>query len=90
MFSVVHDLINTSKKLNNDLNRVSLLANKWKLSFTPDPSKQAQGVIFLRNINKVYHPPLVLNNSSVQQMSTQKHLGIHLDEELTFKNHINE
>ena len=90
MFSVVRDPINTSQKLNNDLDKVNLWANKWKMFFNPDPSKKAQEVIFLRKINKVYHPPLLLDNSTVQQISSQKHLGIHFDEELTFKRHINE
>ena len=58
------------------------------MSFSPDPSKQAQEVIFSRKINKVYHPPLLFNNSTVRQISAQKHLWIHLDEEL--KHHINE
>ena len=40
--------------------------------------------------HKVYHLHLQFNNSTVQQISTKKHLGIHLDEELTFKYHINE
>ena len=88
MFSVVRDPINASQKLNNDLNKVSLWANKWKMSFNPDSSKQAQEVIFSSKINKVYHPPLLFNNSAVQQISSQKHLGIHLDEGLTFKYHI--
>ena len=56
----------------------------------PDPSKQAQEVIFSRKINKVHHLPLLFNNSTIQQISSQKHLGINLDEELTFKHHINE
>ena len=60
------------------------------MSFNPDPSNQAQEVFFSRKINKVYHPPLLFNNSTVQQISSQKYLGIHLDEELTFKHHINE
>ena len=60
------------------------------MSFNPDPSKQTQKVIFSWNINKVYHPPLLFNNSTVQQISSQKHLGICLDEELTFKYHGNE
>ena len=60
------------------------------MSFNPDPSKQTQEVIFSRKINKVYHPPLLFNNSTVQQISSQKHLGIYLDEELTFKYHVNE
>ena len=69
--------------------KVSLWANQWKISFDPDPSKPAQEVIFSRKINKVYHPPLLFNNSTVQEIQSQKHLGIHLDEELTL-NIINE
>ena len=38
MFSVVRDPINTSQKLNNYLDKVSLWANKRKMSFNPDPS----------------------------------------------------
>ena len=77
-------------KLNNDLNKVNLWANKWKMSFNPDHINKAK-VIFSGKINKVYHPPLLFNNSTVQRMSSQRHLGIHLDEELTlFKHHINE
>ena len=56
----------------------------------PDPSKQEQVIIFSRKINKVYHPTLLFNNSTVQQISSEKHLGIHLDEELTFKHNSNE
>ena len=59
MFSVVRDPINTSQKLNNDLDKVSLWANKWKMSFNPDPSKQVQEVIFSQKINKVYHLPFL-------------------------------
>ena len=64
MLSVVCNPINTSQKLNNDLDNVSLWANKWKMSFNPDPSKQAQEVILSQKINKVYHPPLLFNKST--------------------------
>ena len=77
MFSVFSDPTNTSQKLNKDLDK-GLWANKWKMSFNPDPSKQAQEVIFFREVTKVY------------QLSTQKHLGIYRDEELASKHHINE
>ena len=45
-FLVVRDSINTLKKLNNALDKVSLWANKWKMSFDADLSKHAQEVIF--------------------------------------------
>ena len=46
VFLVISDAINTSQKLNKDLDNVGLRATKWKMSFNPDPSKQAQEVIF--------------------------------------------
>ena len=46
MFLVVRDPINTSQKLNNDLDKIDLWAYKWKMSFNPDSSKQAQEVFF--------------------------------------------
>ena len=73
MFPVFRDPINTTQKLNNDLDKVSLWANKWIMSLNPDPSKQAQEVIFSRKINKVFHPPLLFNNSTVHKISSQKH-----------------
>ena len=70
MFLVVHHPLNTSQKLNSDLDKVSLWVNKSKMSFNPDPSKQPQEVIFSRKINKVYHAPLLFNNPTVQQISS--------------------
>ena len=64
MFSVVSGPVNTSQKLIEDLDKVGLWANKWKMSFNPDPLKQAQKVVFSRKINKLYHPPLLFNNLS--------------------------
>ena len=44
---------------------------------------------FSRKINKVSHQPILFDNSTIQQISSQKHLGIYLDVELTFKHNIN-
>ena len=90
IFSVANDPINTSQKINEDLGKISLWSNKWKISFNLDRSKQVQQATFSWKINKVYNPPLLFNNSTIEQISTQKHLGIHLHEELTLKNHIDE
>ena len=73
MFPVVGEPINTSQKLNKDLDKVGHWANKWKISCNLDPSKQAEEVIFSRKITKVYHSPLLFNNSTAQQISAQKH-----------------
>ena len=60
-----------------------------EIEFNPDPTKQAQEVIFSRKTKKLPHPPLVFNNANVIQSIYQKHLGIILGSKLTFENHIN-
>ena len=57
------------------------------MSFNPDPSKQAQEVIFSRKLKNVSNPPLVFNNANVSSCKSQKHLGILLDSKLTFEEH---
>ena len=86
--SVFHNANTTAKELNNDLVKISNWAYQWKMSFNPDPSKQAQDVIFSRKLNKDYHPPLDFNNSNVPETDSQKHLGIILDNRLSFANHL--
>ena len=64
-------------------------------SFNPDPTKQARKVIFSKKIIPGTHSSLFLNNtlflnnSLTEQATTQKHLGLMLDQKLTFLKHTN-
>ena len=87
LFSVVCD-INTSTHLNNDLRNISNWAFQRKMSFNPDPSKQAQEVISSRKLQKISHPSIYFNNNTIEQVSSQKHLGMILDAKLNFQEHI--
>ena len=58
------------------------------MTFTPDPSKQTQEVIFSRKTKKEYHPPLAFNNNNVLEINSQKHLGVVLDNRLSFEDHL--
>ena len=58
------------------------------MSFNPDPNKQAQEVIFTRKSKNMRHPPLIFNKSKVFQSTTQKHLGLILDNRLSFKEYL--
>ena len=60
------------------------------MSFNPDPTKQAQDIIFSRKNYKDSHPDLVFNGCVVQKSNSQKHLGLYLDDTLSFKKHIKE
>ena len=64
-------------------------AFQWKISFNPDPGKQAQKVIFSGRTKKVNHSPVIFNNNAVTQTAFQKHLGIILDWRLTSGDHLN-
>ena len=71
--------------LNSDLAKITRWAFQWKMSFNPDPEKQAQKVIFSRKSKAISHLPLVCNNNNVIQTTSQKHLGIILDTRLSFE-----
>ena len=90
LFSTVHDPSKSAKLLNDDLQKISDWAFKWKMLFNPDVTKQAQEVIFSRKSNKTDHPVVYFNEASVAKASCQKHLRMHLDEKLNFNTHIKE
>ena len=56
--------------------------------FNPDLSKQAQEVIFSRKIKKLLHSTLLFNKISLSNSLFQKHLGLILDINLNFSEHI--
>ena len=41
LFSVVHDVNAAARELNDDLKKMNKWAFQWKMSFNPNPSKQA-------------------------------------------------
>ena len=58
------------------------------MSFSPDINKQAQEGVFSRKLQKSSYPSLMFNGTSVTQTEIQKHLGMFLDSNLDFKEHI--
>ena len=51
LFSIVQNVNTSVSHLNNDLSQISNWAFHWKISFNPDPGRQAQEVIFSRKIS---------------------------------------
>ena len=52
LFSVVHDIHSSASDLNKDLKTINEWVFQWKMSFNPDPNKQAQEIIFTRKSEK--------------------------------------
>ena len=86
LFSVVQNKNNSASQLN----KVSDWTYTWKMPFNPDPSKQAQEVIFSRKYTKEDHTPIYFNDIPVTQTTVQKHIGMCLDEKLSYNTHIKE
>ena len=64
------------------------VANTGVLSFNPDPSKQAQEVIFTRKTKKEYNPFLAFNNNNVSETNSHKHLDVVLNNRFSFEDHL--
>ena len=92
LFHAVTDADISADVLNHDLKAIENWAyqwNKWVL-INPDPTKQAEKVIFSSKSIKDVHPPIYFNNSAVVTVPHHKHIGLVLDESLTFAEHIKE
>ena len=88
LVSLVHNANLTAKEWSNDLVNINRWAYQWKISFNPDPRKQAQEVIFSRKTKNDYHPLLAFNNKNVLETNSQKHLGLVLNNLLAFEEHL--
>ena len=88
LFSVVNDPNTSANELNKDLELISEWAYKWKMYFNPGKNKQAQEVVFSRKKFTRKYPQLLFNKTPNAYSSSQKYLGIILDEKLSYKSHI--
>ena len=84
IFSVAHNPNECAADLNNDLDRIKRWAHDWRMSFNPDPARQAVEVTFSRKKIPVDHPPIFFNDETVIKADEHKHLGFVFDNRLTF------
>ena len=59
LFSIVTDPKVSATELNHDLTLIESWAQQWKMSFNPDPTKQAIQLFFSRKRSYEAHPPLL-------------------------------
>ena len=88
LFSKVIDKSKSNSQLNSDLAKISKWAFQWKISFNPDPNKQAIEFCFSNKRDNENYQPLQFNSTDLQIADSQKHLGSILDFKLNFKEHI--
>ena len=61
--------------LNNNLERISVWSNLWLVKFNPNESET---FFCSRKRNRVNHPTLYQADTPVKEVSSHKHLGLHL------------
>ena len=66
LFSTVIDKNKSNSQRNSDLAKISKWDFQWKMSFNPDPNKQATEVRFSNKRNKENYQHLQFNSSDVQ------------------------
>ena len=84
--SIVKNVNIAQQILSNNLITITNWAYQWKIKFNADITMQAVKVIFSTKYNKDNHPNLTFNDISVAQQDVTGHLGVILDEKLTFVN----
>ena len=58
------------------------------MEFNPDPTKQANEVLFSCKKTPPNHPPLFFNGAQVTRVNEHKHLGLILENNLSFEKHL--
>ena len=76
LFHVVTDAEISADVLNHDLKAIKNWAFQWKISFNPDPTKEAEQVIFFSKSIKAVHLPIYFNISAVVTVLNYKDIGL--------------
>lgn len=85
LYIIVEDPVLAADQLNSDLLKVHQWATKWLVKFNP---LKSQSVVFSRKQNKPYHPPVLLDQTPINETTSHKHLGVFLSNDCTWHDHL--
>ena len=85
LYDIVNDPALSAERLNCDLVRLYDWSVRWQVNFN---ASKTEVVTFSNKREAVYHPPLKLGDSVLNEVSQHKHLGIILSSNLSWSPHI--
>ena len=88
LFAVTGEPNEATDHMNHSLQLIGQWADYWRMTFNPDPQKQAVELLFSRKRNEIDHPMLFFNNIPVEKVNEHKHRSIILDSKLSFSSQI--
>ena len=80
------DPAETAEQLNRDLERISVWAKTWKVSFNPNKTKD----LIFSNKSLNNSPPLVFDTNFIERTNTHRHLGVYLTSKLDWTTQVND
>ena len=85
-YIIVENPNDAAMLLNSDLETIYKWAETWLVKFNPSKS---ESLLVSRKSNRNRHPPLILNNVYINEVTHHKHLGIFFSNDGTWHEHIN-
>ena len=85
LLEIVDDPAVSAGRLNSDLNKIAVWADKWLVTMNP---VKTRNVVFSLKRNKQVHPPLFLNSNNVKDAESHTHLGLTLQSSMSWRKHI--
>ena len=85
LYIIVDNPTEAANQLNSDLSKIHQWATKWLVKFN---SAKSESVIFSRKHDKPYHPPVLLNQKQVIEVSSHKHLGLVFSNDCSWHEHL--
>ena len=80
-----NDPVESARQLNSDLDTIHQWAKRWLVRFNPAKS---ESLLISRKINRPPHPQLIMNSKPINEVASQKHLGIFLSNDGTRRAYI--
>jgi hypothetical protein len=84
LMEIIENHVASYAKLNRDLTRLTIWANKWIVTFNPSKT------VFLqvsRKLNPAPKPILKMNGTQIKEVTSHKHLGLTINQTLTWSDH---
>jgi hypothetical protein len=85
LYVIVDNPRESAITLNNDIATIHAWSTKWLVNFKP---KKTETMTITRKINKPFHPPLIMNNTIINQVTEHKHFGVEISNDGSWQTHI--
>ena len=85
LYIIVDSPDNASNTLNQDLAKISSWSDRLLVLFNP---KKTESILFSRKVNKPVHALLIMNNETLTNVESHKHLGITFEISGSWHEHI--